>query len=43
MEALECDVARPIGLVLFPLADVRYTLCDIANDGRLDFDGLGVD
>jgi hypothetical protein len=40
MEASECDVAGPISLVPFPVADERYTLCDVANDGRLDFDGL---
>ena len=40
MEASECDVAGPIALVPFPVSDERYTLCDIANDGRLDFDGL---
>ena len=40
MEALECDVARPICLVLFPVADIGYTLCNVANDGRLNLDGL---
>ena len=43
MEALECDVARPICLVLFPVTDKGYTLCNVANDGWLDFDGLDVD
>ena len=42
MEALKCDVARPICLVLFPLADMGYTLCNVANDGWLTPDGLGV-
>ena len=42
MEAFECDVTGPIALVPFPVADKRYTLCDIANDGRLNFDGLCV-
>ena len=40
MEAFECDVAGAIAIVPFPLADKRYTLCDVANDGRLDFEGL---
>ena len=40
MEALECDVARPICLVLFPLSSKRHTLRDIANHGWFDFDGL---
>ena len=42
MEAFESDVAGPLALVLFPDADKRYTLCDVTNDGRLDFDGLCV-
>ena len=42
MEALECDVARSIRLVLFSVTDKRYTLCDVANDGWLDFDRLDV-
>ena len=42
MEALECDVARPICLVLFSVTDKGYTLCNIANDGWLNFDGLDV-
>ena len=42
MEAFECDVAGPIALVPFPIADKRYTLCDVANDGWLDFNGLGI-
>ena len=42
MEALECDIARPICLELFPLANKRYTLCNVADDGWLDFDGLDV-
>jgi hypothetical protein len=40
MEALERDVARPIPVVLFPLADMRDALCNVANDGWLNFDGL---
>ena len=40
MEVLKCDVARPISGVPFPLADKRYTICNVANDGRLDFDRL---
>ena len=42
MEAFECDVAGPIAVVPFPVADKRYTLCDVAHDGRLNIDGLGV-
>jgi hypothetical protein len=42
MEAYECDVAGPIALVPLPFANERYTLCDVANDGRLHFDGLCV-
>ena len=29
-------------LVLFPLADKGYTLCNVANDGWLNIDGLDV-
>ena len=43
MEALECDVARPICLVLFPVADEGYILCNPTNDKLLNFDGLGID
>jgi hypothetical protein len=39
-EVLKCDIAGPIPSVLFPLADKCYTLCNVANDGRLDVDGL---
>ena len=42
MEALECDVAHPICLVLFPITDEGYTLGDAANDGQLNFDGLDI-
>ena len=42
MEAFKCDITGPIASVSFPVADKRYTLCDVANDGRLDFDALGV-
>ena len=42
MEVFERDVADPIALVPFPVADKRYTFRDVANDGRLNFDGLGV-
>lgn len=41
MEASECDIARPICLVLFSVADQGYTFCNVANDGWLDFDRLG--
>ena len=42
MKALECDVASPICLVLFPVSDKGYTLCNVANGGWLHFDGLDV-
>ena len=42
METFECDVARPIAVVPFPVTDKGYTLCDVANDGRLNFNGLCV-
>ena len=42
MTVLERDVARPICLVLFSVADKCYTLCNLANDGWLDADGLDV-
>jgi hypothetical protein len=42
MEAHECDVARPICLVLFPLADKGNTLGNVAKDGWLDLDGLDI-
>ena len=41
MEALECNVASSMALEPFLVVDKRYTLCDVTNDGRLDFDGLG--
>ena len=40
MTALERDVARSIRLVLFSVADKRYTLCNVADDGWLNVDGL---
>ena len=40
VEVLECDVARPIPGVPFSLADKRYTICNVADDGWLNFDGL---
>jgi hypothetical protein len=42
MKALECNVARPICLVLFPVTDKGYTLRNVANDRWLNFDGLDV-
>ena len=42
MKAYECDVTGLIALVPFPFADKRYTLCNVANDGWLTFDGLDV-
>jgi len=42
MRVYERDIARPICLVLFPDADKRYTLCNVADSGRLNYDGLGV-
>ena len=43
MKALECDVAGPICLVLFPASDKGYALCNVANPGWLNFDGLDLD
>jgi hypothetical protein len=40
MATFECDVAGPICLVLFLVPDKDYTLCNVANDGRLNVDGL---
>ena len=40
VEELKCDVARPVSGVPFPLADKRYTLCNVAHDGWSKFDGL---
>ena len=40
MEALECNVAGPICFVFFPLSSKRHTLCDVANDGWFNLDGL---
>ena len=42
MEEGDCDVAGLITLSVVTLADKRHALCDVANDGWLDFDGLGV-
>ena len=42
METFECDVAGPIAAVPIPVSDQRHTLCDVGNDGRLDFKGLCV-
>ena len=41
MGVFECDVARAIPLVPFPLADMCHTLCNAGHDGWLDFDRLG--
>lgn len=41
MEVLECDIASLIGLVPFPFVDMCHTLRNVANDARLNFDGLG--
>ena len=40
MEALKRDVAGLIAPIPFPLADICYTLCNVANDGRMDLDCL---
>ena len=42
MEAPERDVARPICLVLFPLSSKRHNLCNVANHGWFNFDGLNM-
>ena len=41
MKAFHGDIARPICLVLFPISDESYALCNVANDGWLNFNGLG--
>ena len=43
MSVFERDVASTICCEPLPLADQRYTLCNVAHDGRLNRDGLGVD
>ena len=40
VEVLECDIARSIPRVPFPVTDKCYTLCNVADDGWLNFDGL---
>ena len=42
MEVLERDVARSVSLMRSPLADKGYKLCNVANDRRLNLDGLVV-
>ena len=42
MGVVECDVACSISLVHFPLADKGYKLCNVADDGWLNLDGLGI-
>jgi hypothetical protein len=42
MAVLECDVARPICLMPFPVTDKGHALCNVANDGWLNLDGLDV-
>lgn len=42
MEMFKCDVTRPIPSCLFTLSNERYTLCNITNERRLDFEGLDV-
>ena len=39
---LERDVARPICLVLFTVADQGETHCYVAEQGRFDLDGLDI-
>ena len=41
VETFECDVAGPIAAVLIPTSDKCYTFCDVTNDRRPNFDGLG--
>jgi len=43
MRVCERDIARPVRPVLFPDADKCYTLCNVTNSGRLNFDRLGAD
>ena len=42
MKVVERNVTRSICLVPFPLSDKCYTLCNVSNDGWLNFDGLCV-
>lgn len=42
MEALECNVVCPIALAPFALAEMRYALSNVADNGRMYFDRLGV-
>ena len=42
MTVLERHVARPIRLVFFPVADKCETLCNVAEDGRLDVERLDI-
>ena len=41
MKMLELNVAHPNSLVLSPLSNENGTLCNVPNDGWLDFDRLG--
>ena len=42
MKVLECDVARPIPGLPLPLADKRYTHCNVGDDGWPNLNGLGI-
>lgn len=42
MKAFKCDVTRSVTFVLFPVADMRDTFCDVADDGWLNVDSLDV-
>ena len=42
MAMFKCNVTCAIGHVLFALADVRQTLCDVGNGRWLDLDDLDV-
>ena len=41
MKVRERNVAHPNSLVLFPLANKSHTVCNIASERSLNFDGLG--
>ena len=42
LEMVERKVAHPNSLVLFPIANKGHTLCNVAKERSLNFDGLGL-
>ena len=43
VETLERNVACPVPVVLFLLSDERYAFCNVASDGWLNVERLGID